>query len=186
MKLSVSTSRILFLLVIWFDLIPPQAVRQRYELTWFVLFVCTYFLLLCPPSLMISIFFLCWKSSASVSCQNSTEMHFFLYYDWPETGPRKFLGFIRHVCCFFFLSYLSKLHKQPTNIHERYLLREMTKNTKKLFEIKIPKFGSSWLLVNLLLGGGVSSYFSFFYFLVFERTLSWFVFGYVLCWCWAE
>jgi hypothetical protein len=99
-----------------------------------------------PPVWWFQLFFffvcVCWKSSASVSCQNSTEMHFFLYYDWPETGPRKFLGLLYYQArVLFFLSYLSKLHNQPTNIHERYLLREVTKNTNKLFEIKIPKFG---------------------------------------------
>jgi hypothetical protein len=110
MKLSVSTRRILFLLVIWFDLIPPQAVRQRYELTWFVLFVCTYFLLLCPPSLMISIVFffcVCVLEEFSVRFMSKLNRNAFLSLlgDWPETGPRKFLGLLYYQARVLFFSF---------------------------------------------------------------------------------
>ncbi len=61
---------------------------------------------------------------------------------WNRTAEVSRVTLLSGTCVvFFFLSYLSKLHKQPTNIHERYLLWEVTKNTNKWFEIKIPKFG---------------------------------------------
>jgi hypothetical protein len=96
---------------------------------------------------MISIVFffcVCVLEEFSVRFMSKLNRNAFhsLLSGWPETGPRKFLELLYYQArVLFFLSYLSKLHNQPTNIHERYLLREVTKNTNKLFEIKIPKFG---------------------------------------------